>query len=214
MIRHELNKVIGTGYSSKWEVLKVIQIKNICAVFLNPPYRECPNVFLFKYSDGEYHRVLEGLAIGIIDSSSGIEDLHTKGTAVDFQIDNVKTNYFNSPVIKSLINGGVAKNSPITIYQQFIHVHTVPGVKDRYVIDKTYFYNIALKMFGKDHWQDYPTAECVMYDIPKLIKLNFEFIENRYIVSGETNNNQYWKISFSDVDGSNEYLLNKKIAVQ
>jgi len=212
-IRVELDKMVGDEYKDKYEIIKVIEKQNLCAVFILPPYREFPTVILFKLDNGKYQRIIEGLTIGIIDARSNILDLHTTGKGVDFQIGETGHYVFESNDIQKIIRVGIAHNSPIVVHSDFIHMHALLGTQSFYTIDKTEFRKLATDYFGKEYWERYPTENCTMYDLPKLLKMNFEFGNDRYVVTGETDNSQRWSISFSDVDKSNEFLLNKTIEV-
>ena len=210
VIKNEINKLTGNEYQNKYEILKVIEAKNVCAVFLQPPYREFPNVILFRLNNGKYQRIIESLSIGIVDAKSDVLDLHTKGYGVDFQTDHIDNYIFESTIVRKTITFGAIHNTPLCIYANFIHMHTIPGVTGFYTIDKTKFLNIASKIYGEKYWARYP-ANCIMYDLPKIINMNFKFENNKYIIIGETDNKQKWIISFSGFDDQNEFLLNKTI---
>jgi hypothetical protein len=213
-ITSEIDNLVGTEFHGKYKIINIIEAKTICAVFIEPPYREFPNVILFKFNDGRYQRIIEGLTIGIIDSASDILDLHTKGKAIDMKFDTTGNYNFQSNSIIKLIKLGMNKNNPLTIYSNFIHMHPLPGIKGFYTIDKTNFLNIAEKVFTKKNWDDYPKTECTMYDLPKMLKMNFEFIDDRFVLTVETDNNQKWQILFCDADNENQFLLDKKIEVK
>ena len=204
----------GDDYKDKFEILKVIEANNIVAVFINPPYREFLNVIFYKLINGKGKRIIEGLTIGITDTKSDFLDLHTKGQGIDLTSEPTGNYDFDSNDIQKIIRVLKANNSPIIVYSNFVHTHPLPGIKGLYTIDKTKFLNIAQNIFGKDVWQKYPTTVCTMYDIPKIVTMNFEFAKNTYIVTAETDNNQKWRITFTDADKSNEFLVNKNIEVK
>ena len=112
----EINKMAGDDYKDKFEILKVIEANNIVAVFINPPYREFPNVIFYKLINGKDKRIIEGLTIGITDTKSDFLDLHTKGQGIDLTSEPTGNYDFDSNDIQKIIRVLKANNSPIIVY--------------------------------------------------------------------------------------------------
>lgn len=210
-ITSELNNMLGKDYINKYKILKIVQQDGIIAVFLEPPYREFPNVVLFYTTGNAYKRLYEGLTIGITDVTSKILDLHTVGKAVDFTLGKHSDYDFESDMIRKVITVSEKNKSVLSVYSDFIHMHPMESVRAGYVIDKTSFLDIAFSLYGKDYWGKYDNNQCIMYDSPGLSSMGFMKINNRYVITAETNNKQFWEISFSGLDEQKKYLLNKTI---
>jgi hypothetical protein len=197
----------------KYKIVKISDpFNDIIAVFINPSCRDFPNVIFFSYdqSSNDYKRVYEGLGIGIQDEPSGKVDFHTLGLGMDMKFDK-DTNDFESEPVRKMIELGNKSGFVVIPYQNFIHMQG--GSKEFYTIDKTKYRDFALKLIG-DVYDKYPKDTCIMFDTPNLIDAQFIYDNGKYIVTGKTDNNQLWTITFDGVDTDNKYLLNKKIEVE
>ena len=195
-----------------YKILKVsVTIKDICVVSISPPYREFPNVLVFKYANNRWHRAFEGLCAGIQSKPSGKLDLHTIGLGADVLFDG-KALIFDDPktrmaIIKMASDGGV-----VIPYENFTHLHASKEPEEFYTIDKSNFTKFAIQLLGN---KNYPQnrKECILFDMPDISDIEFKYIDERFILQCITNNNQIWTISFDGVDSDNMFLINKKITV-
>jgi hypothetical protein len=196
----------------KYEIIKVSEpLNNIVAVFINPSYRDFPNVIFFKYdqNSNDYNRVYEGLCLGIQDNPSGKVDLHTLGLGIDMKTDEGPSK-FESESVRKIIELGNKSGFVVIPYQDFTHMHMNT---EFYTIDKTQYRDFALKLIGSVY-NKYPKDTCVMFDTPNLIDTQFIFDKGKYTVACKTDNNQFWMITFDGIDKDNKYLVNKKIEVK
>lgn len=186
-------------------------VKNISIAAINPPYREFPNIVLFEYSKktGRWNRVFEGLSIGIQPTPSFYLDLHTLGQGADMLIGK-STEYRFNEAIKEVIKTASSTGGIIIPHKNFVHFHS--SGKSFYTIDKTQFYDLAVRLFGKEY-EKYPRDRCTMYDLPSLLKIDLVYRDGQYFIEGETDNNQKWTISFDGVSDG-KYLTDKNITVE
>lgn len=197
----------------RYEIIKVSDIvSDLCAVAIVPPYREFPNIVVFKINpdQGEFNRVYEGLCLGIQDKPSGKTDLHTLGMGADMQISE-GANQFDNSSVRQMIEISNQSGMVTIPYPYFVHLH--PMGTEAYTIDKTGFYGFALKLLG-NVYNKYPQNSCMMYDMPNLKDFQFSLEDGKYTIIATTDNQQLWKVTFDGVDQDNRYLLNKKIAVK
>jgi len=111
------------------------------------------------------------LSLGIQDKRSNLHDLHTIGIAMDFIIDDgsqIKIDENTKKIIKMFENQG----GTIVIYEKFLHGHYGQRKDYHYLIDKTQYTKLAIKLFGNTY-DNYPDKECTMYDTPILENVNF-----------------------------------------
>lgn len=196
----------------EYEILNVCgPTNNMIAVFINPSYRDFPNVILFIFNQDleEYQRVYEGLGVGIQDAPSEKVDLHTLGLGVDIFAE-VGSYTLEDETLRRLLEAGNSSGLVVIPYQGFFHLH---GLNEEfYTIDKTRYYDFAIKLIGKVY-ENYPTDNCVMFDTPDLTEVQFIFDNEKYHVICRTDNRQLWTITFDGVDEENRFLVNKNIEV-
>lgn len=207
-----INKMIFSN-EYNYKILKITEsINNLCAVAISPPYREFPNVILFKYENDEWKRVFEGLCLGIQAKPSGKLDLHTIKLAADVIYDN-KPLIFHEEKTKNLIIDSIKDGIVIIPYEDFSHIHITPGAEELYTIDKSNFTTYARKLLGNTY---YPRSrkECILFDMPELLDIEFVYQNSRYLIKGYTDNNQIWSISFDGIDSKNMFIKNKEISVK
>jgi len=183
-------------------------VNNLAAVALIPPYREFPNIVLFEYKDDQWQRVFEGLSVGIQDAQSGILDLHVTGLGVDLLLGEKDSYAFSDIEVQALVEDSEKLNLVIIPYQNFLHMH--PSGKSSYTIDKTNFFALASQL--NDRYLNYPHTECIMYDLPLIKSWKFDFVDNKYRIRVDTDNEQRWEITFSGVEG--KFLADKNISVK
>ncbi len=190
-------------------------IDNLIVVSLIPPYREFPNIILFKVNpkDGSLKRIYEALCLGIQDNPSGVPDLHTIGYALDFFMDGGKPPSIGDKPTREAIEIFEKEGGTIVPYGKFFHGHFGQRTKQRYLIDKTQYKKFALALLG-ERYNKYPDKECMMYDTPNLREVKFSKKDGRYHLVAKTSNNQKWTVTFKDSDADNRYLIDKSISVE
>lgn len=214
-VKAELDSmVIALKQEIKYSIVKICgPVHNVCAVAIDPPYREFPNVLLYNFDieSGKYVRVFEGLCLGIQDGLSGKLDLHTTGMGIDAVISE-NQNKFDDADLRRMIELSDETGMVVIPYQDFIHLQGPnPNPAERlYTIDKTKFNDLAVKLIGPVY-QKYQPQECTMYDLPDLNDLELTYRDGTYIITGITDNRQQWQISFTGIDAENRFLLDKKI---
>ncbi len=208
------NLLIEGDYSYK--LLSVSEtIDNLIAVSLVPPYREFPNIILFKVNpkDGSLKRIYEALCLGIQDEQSKLLDLHTIGYAADFTVDKDAPISLNDKTSKTVIETFEKNEGAIVPYGKFFHGHFGQRTRQRYLIDKTQYKKFALALLG-ERYNEYPDQECTMYDTPNLREVKFFKKNDTYHLVAKTSNNQKWTVTFKDIDADNKYLIDKSISVE
>jgi len=197
----------------KYEIIEITKpCKDFCVVSLIPPYREFPNIIIFKLDkEDKWKRIFECLSVGIQDNRSDFLDLHTIGRALDTGEDN-QIYDFNSKKIRDLIKISQTTDGIIIPYQHFFHTHflTEKGEKEFYTIDKTQYFDLAREIVGKQY-EKYPKNQCTMYDTPKIKDIELSYQGSVYEINAMTDNGQLWKITFKDVDEEYKFLLEKTI---
>ncbi len=192
-------KVEGPDY----ELLQVSSsVNGLVAVAIQPPYREFPNVIFFEYVKGKWRRVFEGLTIGLQPQRGRFLDLHTTGFGVDALVGG-RRSYKTEKVLAAAWKTGMV----VTRYRNFLHMH--PGGKKLYFIDKTMFYDIGVRLFGKVY-EEYKKDDCMIYDMPPLKDIGLSYAAGSYKLIGTTENGQVWRVLFSGVEDG-RYLSDKKI---
>lgn len=217
-VRAELDRMlISLKQEVKYTIIKICGPENnVCAVAIDPPYREFPNVLLFNFDsqNGKYVRVFEGLSFGIQDGPSGKLDLHTIGMGIDAVISETQ-NQFSDANLQRMIELSDETGMVVIPYHDFIHLQGPnPNPAEKlYTIDKTKFYDLAVKLIGPVY-QKYRPRECAMYDLPDLNDLELAYRDGTYIITGVTGNRQQWQVTFTGIDGENRFLLDKKVEAE
>ncbi len=214
-IQPEIDKLVIKGDYS-YKILAISEtIDNVIAVSLIPPYREFPNIILFKVNpkDGSLKRIYEALCLGIQDEQSKLLDLHTIGYAIDFEVDKDTLISLNDKTTKTVIETFEKNEGAIVPYGKFFHGHFGQKTHDRYIIDKTQYRRFALVLLG-DRYNEYSDQECMMYDTPNLQDVKFFKKNDKYHIVVKTSNNQKWTVTFKDIDADNKYLIDKSISVE
>ena len=214
-IQAEIDSLLIEGDYS-YKILSISEvIDNVIAVSLVPPYREFPNIILFKVNpkDGSLKRIYEALCLGIQDEPSGVLDLHTIGYALDFFMEGGKPPSIGDKTTKTAIETFEKEGGTIVPYGKFFHGHFGQRTKQRYLIDKTQYKKFALALLG-ERYNEYPDQECMMYDTPNLREVKFSKKDGRYHLAVKTSNKQKWTVTFKNIDADNKYLVNKSISVE
>lgn len=216
-VKAELDSmVISLKQEIKYSIVKICgPDHNVCAVAIDPPYREFPNVLLFNFDteSGKYVRVFEGLCFGIQDSLSGKLDLHTIGMGIDAIISE-NQNKFDDTNLRRMIELSDETGMAVIPYYEFVHLQGPNQNPARlYTIDKTKFSELAVKLIGPVY-QKYQPQECAMYDMPSLKNLELAYRDGTYVVTGVTDNLQQWQVTFTGIDSDNRFLLDKKVEAQ
>ncbi len=214
-IQADIDKLLINGDYS-YRILTISEaIDNIIDVSLIPPYREFPNIILFKVNpkDGSLKRIYEALCLGIQDEPSKLLDLHTIGYAIDFKINEDAPISLNDKATKTVIETFEINGGAIVLYGKFFHSHSGQKTHDRYLIDKTQYKKFALALLG-ERYNEYPDQECTMYDTPNLRDVTFLKKDDKYTIVAKTSNKQKWTVTFSGIDADNRYLTDKVISVE
>lgn len=217
-VKAELDRMlISLKQEVKYAIIKICGPENnLCAVAIDPPYREFPNVLLFNFDpqSGKYVRVFEGLCLGIQDEPSGKLDLHTIGMGIDAVISETQ-NQFSDAYLQRMIELSNESGMVVIPYHDFIHIQgpNSDPAERLYTIDKTKFHDLAVKLIGPVY-QKYRPQECTMYDLPDLNDVELAYRDGTYIITGVTGNRQQWRVTFSGIDGENRFLLDKKIEAE
>lgn len=214
-IQSEIDNLLIKGDYS-YKIISVSEtVDDVLAAALVPPYREFPNIILFKVDpkDGSLKRIYEAFCLGIQDSPSGLLDLHTIGNAVDFSVDKDAVMSLGDKKTKTIIETFEKEGGAIVLYGKFFHGHFGQQTRQRYLLDKTQYKKFALALLG-ERYNEYPDQECMMYDTPKLRDVKFSKKDGTYRLAVKTSNNQKWTVTFRGVDAEGRYLLDKTISVE
>ena len=213
--RSKIDKMVDSRYPYK--ILSVSDaIDGITVVALTPPYREFPNVLLFKHSDARgLVRVEEGLSLGIQDEQSPLLDLHTIGNAFDIAVDFGlgRPLRFADDQAKKLFSITRSSGLVPVLYGKFLHAHSNTIARDFYIIDKSQYKDFAVTLLG-ERYNFYPDSNCAMYDTPLLRELKFSRKGTVYYIEATTMNSQKWTVIFAGIDQDTRFLMDKNIAVE
>lgn len=188
-IKGEIGNMMGSG-NYDGSILAISKpVNDIQVVHTNLPYRDFPNILIFKLNTSKHRvRVLEGLNPGIQDSPSGHLDWHTKGRGVDFIIGSAdQPILFDDEKFRKMQDAIISRRSILIPYQHFLHMQTIDSLTSYspYTIDKTHYYDFALQLFG-DLYTGYSKEECTMFDSPKIEKVDLSYKDGRYIIKAVT----------------------------
>ena len=214
-IQSEIDGLLIKGDYS-YKIISISEtVDNVLAAALVPPYREFPNIILFKVDpkDGSLKRVYEALCLGVQDAPSTLLDLHTIGYALDFMVDEDTPTSRGDKKTKTIIETFEKEGGTIVMYGKFFHGHFGQQTRQRYLLDKTQYKKFALALLG-ERYNEYPDQECMMYDTPNLREVKFSKKEGKYHLAVKTSNKQKWTVTFSGVDADNRYLTDKVITVE
>jgi hypothetical protein len=213
-IRSEIDALLITGDYS-YKILSVSEVTdNLIAVSLTPPYREFPNIILFKAGQGgsSLKRIYEAFSLGIQDEKSKLLDLHTVGNGIDFTFEKEDLASLTDTAVKTAIATFEKEGGAVVWYGNFFHGHFGQRTKQRYFIDKSRYKIFAIELLGK-RYNEYPAQECMMYDTPDLVDVKFFKRNDVYHIEGKTSNKQKWTVTFKGTDEQNKYFVQKAISV-
>ncbi|MDO8477755.1 MAG: hypothetical protein Q7W02_16465 [Candidatus Rokubacteria bacterium] len=167
-------------------------VNGISAVAINPPYREFPNVVLFRFDEGakRWKRVFEALSLGIQPEVSKRLDLHTLGEAFDIE----QTTSAEERDFTSAFSAGQGWVS--IAYKRFVHFH--PSGRETYYIDKREFSRLAEALFATRRYKD---DTCILFDVPDLLEVSLSHDLGRFKLTARTLNDQQWTVTFTGIDG-------------
>ncbi len=214
-IQSEIDGLLIKGDYS-YKIISISEtVDNVLAAALVPPYREFPNIILFKVDpkNGSLKRIYEALCLGIQDAPSGLLDLHTIGNAIDFTFNKDALMSLDDKTAKSAVSSFEKEGGTLVLYGRFFHGHFGQQTRQRYLLDKTQYKRFALALLG-ERYNEYSDQECMMYDTPNLREIEFSKKDGKYHLAVKTSNNQKWTVIFSGVDSDNRYLTNKAISVE
>jgi hypothetical protein len=190
-------------------------VDGIVAVALDPPYREFPNVLLFKIGpDGKtWTRAFEGLSLGIQDEPSGYLDTHTVKAGVDFTFNPPHAPNEYRDVIERMRK---ERGSVIVAYEKFYHMH--PSGAEGYTIDKRQYTGIASELVSDRYKTGYKQDNCMMYDTPRLRSLTLSKSGTHLELEAQTDplpasgRAQRWRLTFGGLTPGG-YILDKTMHV-
>ncbi len=214
-IKSEIDGLLIKGDYSYKIVSMSETVDNVLAAALTPPYREFPNIILFKVDpkDGSLRRIYEALCLGIQDAPSGLLDLHTIGNALDFTFNKDALMSLDDKTAKSALSSYEKEGGTLVLYGKFFHGHFGQQTRQRYLLDKTQYKRFALALLG-ERYNEYSDQECMMYDTPNLQEVKFFKKDGKYHLAVKTSNNQKWTVTFKGIDADNRYLIDKSISVE
>jgi hypothetical protein len=164
------------------------------AVSIDPPFREFPNVVLFRHQSGHWERVHEGLSIGVQPYLSPFLDTHTQRVALDVTLEG--RDEISDDVLDA-IERSAAKSGLVAVpHQHFVHSHPVGG--EGYFLDRRLLLSIASKLYPE--YATYRTDACEMFDYPILAEVKLENSADGLRLTGTTRTGQLWNVTWSGVD--------------
>jgi len=176
--------------------LRILSITNpvngLSAVAIEPPYREFPNVILFRYNKGakRWERASEALCLGIQSEVSKVLDLHTTGHAIDIEQPT-------SAEARRILSDTAAGQGMVMVpYQRFAHLH--PVGRESYYLDKRDFSRLARQLRVITEPAD--PDNCTLFDMPGLLSVSLGQDSGRFKLTGRTSNNQEWTVTFTGID--------------
>lgn len=178
-------------------------VNGMTAVAIEPPYREFPNVVLFRFDDSakRWRRVFEGLTIVIDPDVSHVLDVHTVGEAIDFSRPKP------SEERAFLVDHGYGLGWVPVSYDKFIHVH--PSGTESYYLDKRGFAKLATALVPSIKWSSIDT-ECTLFDVLDIYRISLSHDSGHFELVARTVNHQEWTVTFTGTDGD-DYLAHKVI---
>lgn len=168
----------------------------IVAVSVEPPYRDFPNVVLFRFNSKKltWARLPEAFVLGLQDKRTTLLDLHTTGLAVDFSIPPSDRQKYDR-----LRADGRKSGLVFVEYRHFFHMH--PAGPEEYKVDKSAYYDLAQRLFPNGRYEKvYPHDACTMYDVPTLLSVTLKQSSAGWLLTGETDNGQVWTVTFDAID--------------
>lgn len=204
---HLDNDYFKPVFSYQPKIDKYGPIDDLLLISLDPPYREFPNLFLYKYDKEieRWRRIEEGITLGIKTADKNDIDLHVAGLGVDL--------IANAEEISKTINYLLEKGMCVSNYGTFIHTHKC-GLKN-YFIDKHKFPELAKKLIGvpfEPLHSKIKIDSCELFGTPKIRDISFYKKGGNYQIKASTENNQIWIFNFSNANYSG--LSNKTVSVE
>lgn len=178
---------------SKLRILSITNpVNGLSAVAIEPPYREFPNVILFRYNEvaKRWERVSEALCLGIQSEVSKVLDLHTTGHAVDIE------QPASAEARRKLSDTAAGSGMVVIPYQRFAHLH--PGGRESYYLDKRDFSRLARQLRVITEPAD--PDNCTLFDMPGLLGVSLGQDSGRFKLKARTSNNQEWTVTFTGID--------------
>lgn len=188
---------------SSMKILNVTNpVKGMVAVAIHPPYREFPNVILFRFDEvkGRWQRVFEGLTLGLTPKGSEILDIHTVGYGVDIKaVDSGRA-------MDVVTDTALSRGFMVVEYEKFFHLH--PVGPEGYFLDKKSHTRLIKRLFPRKKDSIYD-LQCALYNVPDIVSLSLSYEGTRFVLKAVTDNNQAWSVGFAGVDASGR--LDRKV---
>lgn len=159
---------------------------------LRPPYRDFPNVVVFRFDGNHWRPLEEGLLLGVQPYRSPALDLHTVGVAFDYSV-GTKDLESAQDVVDQLTAMGKAKGLVTVAYRRFFHSHL--SGRAPYHIDRRFAEALALKLFGSEY-SHFPASECTMFDVPEIDRVSLTQEGDSISLNAKTQNGQIWTVQW------------------
>jgi len=187
--------------ASKFDILAQTEVVDgWFAVAIDPPYREFPNVILFRWTATGWVRITEGLGAGVQPYPSPYLDLHVAGLAYDLAIGDGRpmskatTDHVHSVGRKAGINS--------VIHDGLVHNHRMG--RESYFLDRRPAHR-ALGVLYPDFQAESGTepegpATCSSVDYPPLSTIELHADERDKVLIAVTRSGQEWEFRWTGVD--------------
>lgn len=178
------------------------------AVRVRAPYRDFPNVVLFRWDGARWARVPEGLALGLCDCTSGILDLHTGDSenVLDMTLGKEALTSAN-PKVQAMVKELNVKGAVGALYPSFLHVH--PAGKATYFLDKTWLDGVGPKLIGPAY-QRLRRRDCTRYDALPLQSVALSREGDGWRLTAQSMNDQRWTVRWKGL-GEGGWLDGKAV---
>jgi hypothetical protein len=183
------------------DVVTVLQRQTWAAAVVRPPYREFPNVLLFRLVAGRWVPQKEGLLLGHQFFRSGVLDLHTVGRAMDLGVyrDGQRA---EKPAEFVREMRGISEKSGLVLVPLGEVFHQHQAGEKSYVLDRSFLMATINDLYG-GYPEKFPKDSCVMLDVPEIRAASF-FEEARPRLRVRTSNGQVWEATWSGAAAGGE----------
>jgi len=192
----------------------VLVVGQTAAVVVAPPFQDFPNVVFFQRdtTTGRWARQLEGLELGVIDSTHGLLDLHTMGRAADMVVQGpagagyVPTDEDYAKLANIALHG----QSAVSVVEYTGFVHTNEAGATPYLIDKREYRDYGAELVSRAYWRGYPQDNCTMFKGLRLVNAAFERTDDGLMLTALTERtragHQQWTVRFAGFDSTGRML--------
>jgi hypothetical protein len=181
------------------------------AARIRAPYRDFPNVVLFRWDGSKWARVQEGLALGLCDCTSGIVDLHTGDSenVLDMTLGREALAPAN-PRVQAMVKELNIKGAVGALYPSFLHVH--PAGKATYFLDRTWLDRVGPALLGPAY-QRLRRKDCTRYDAMPLQSVALSRDGAGWRLTAQSLNDQRWTVRWTGL-GEGGWLEGKVVEAE